>query len=128
MENLERFKGMTVVTKDRVGNAPFGDVTLTYNPKRTEVYIAIDRVACTIAFKHIDDLRILPILDHRNKRLYLVPDERGYVMRGTKTSKNSRLNFASTPLFTEFKKHKLSSGVSDLIFDSKLNAYYIELN
>lgn len=128
MENLERFKGMTVVAKDRVGNAPFGDVTLTYNPKRTEVYIAIDRVACTIAFKYIDDLRILPILDYKNKRLYLVPDERGYVMRGTKTSKNSRLNFASTPLYLEFKKHKLSSCVSDLTFDSKLNAYYIELN
>ena len=75
-------------------------------------------------------MRLLPILDYKRGRVYLVKNENGYTVRGnyanSKTS--TKPNFTSTPLYVEMTKHKLSKqAYPNLTFDVELNAYYIQV-
>ena len=135
MSDLTRFEnlGMVAVGKGH-GKNPFsgGDVTLSYNRNRKEVYISFERPVFKIAFNGVDGTRLLPILDAKRGRVYLVTDESGYIVRGKYNFKGSKVdtkpNFVSKPLYVEMTKHKLSKqAYPNLTFDVELNAYYIQV-
>lgn len=121
--------GMIPVGKSRTGNSGADNgVTLTYNRNRREVYISIDSAMLKIAFKDVAGIKLLPILDCRRNRLYLVNDPKGYTIRGDYASKKSKPNFTSRPLYFEFAKHNFTHATNgELIWDENLHAYYIEI-
>lgn len=133
MSDLTRFEEMGMVAVGRGhSKKPFsgGDVTLSYNRNRKEVYISLERPTFTIVFGNEDEEKILPVLDYKRGRVYLITNERGYTMRGRYSNKNidTKPNFASKPLYVEMTKHKLSKQTHpNLIFDTELNAYYISV-
>lgn len=135
MSDLTRFEkmGMVAVGKGH-GKNPFsgGDVILSYNRNRKEVYISFERPTFKIAFNGVDGTRLLPILDAKRGRVYLVTDESGYIVRGNYNYKDGKVetkpNFVSKPLYAEMTKHNLSrQAYENLTFDVELNAYYIQV-
>lgn len=135
MSDLTKFEELGMVAIRRGHNLNYasgGDVTLSYNRNRKEVYISMERSTFKIAFHGGDGMRILPVLDYKRGRVYLIPDETGYAIRGKYSYKNgkvdTKLNFTSVPLFVEMTKHKLSKQAHpNLLFDADLNARYISV-
>ena len=131
MSDLTRFENLGMVTVGKGHSkkpASGGNVTLSYNRNRQEVYISLERPTFELAFNGEDGMRLLPILDYKRGRVYLVKDENGYTVRGNYASKTTKPNFTSTPLYVEMTKHKLSKqAYPNLTFDIELNAYYIQV-
>lgn len=130
INDLSKFEdlGMKVIPIARTERADTKDnVVLQLNHDKKRGYISIDKVICRIAWGDDCD-RVLPILDFKRSRLYLISNDKGYSLKNSEKPNSSRLSFYSQPLYFEMISHKYSRlANSDLLFDENLKAYYVEV-